>query len=931
MRIVEREEEIATLDDLLATASRGSGGCVMIRGEAGSGKTELLCALGERAAEAGFLVVTATTSRAERQVAGSAIAQLLRHPSLPWRPGCQVSALLDRLNSWDQPESESTPGGPSNMRADTAAFLHQLSAKMVETAASQPLLICLDGVQYADPLSMHWLFLMLRWLRTTRVALVLTECQTMSPGLPELHAELLRQPNYRCVDLGRLSRDGVREMLAERFDPARAEALATEYHTHSGGVPLLVRALIDDGFSGADGTGAVIGRSFRNVVLSWVERGGPVPVRLTQVLAVLDGEEGSPGLVRRLLSEDDPGLVDRWVGALRSVGVLDGYRIRHAELRADILRALTPQELSDLHMSIAELRYQDGATAVVVSRHLLAAEQAPGPWALPVLRRAAEWLLAANRHADAYACLDMALRVSDEDARPELLAMLADVAWLQNPLLAARHLPELSTALRENRLPDERALPLTKFLMWHGYCDEAIDVLCRITRRNWATNTAVAAEARLITELFVVMHPRPSRGVPYSRTRPQREVDGGPRFRCISAWSRVLSEGPDDALGDEVVSAMRNLQLEENSHSSIYAAVLTLQFVDRPEEALTWCERWLNEARVRSVPTWEAKFLALRGRLALRLGDPRAARAYVEACFARIPAEGWGVAVGEPISCIVQAATHTGDYAAASSYLDMPVPDMMFRTWHGLGYLYARGRHHLAAGRPDAALGDLMWCGALMREWGIDQPAVIPWRTEASRAHLLLGDRERAAELAREQLAMLPSDRPHPRGLALHALAAASDPRDSADLMAEAIEVFRARGDRLRLVQALGDLGRLHYLAGNPDRARPVVRLAARLAEECGAGATLGDLPIDPAPLEDGCQRSRHMAQHPCPAAAPLSGAERRVAALAARGLTNREISEQLCITISTVEQHLTRIYRKLAIKSRENIPGEILLESVGE
>ncbi|MBP5941840.1 helix-turn-helix transcriptional regulator [Streptomyces sp. LBUM 1476] len=46
-----------------------------------------------------------------------------------------------------------------------------------------------------------------------------------------------------------------------------------------------------------------------------------------------------------------------------------------------------------------------------------------------------------------------------------------------------------------------------------------------------------------------------------------------------------------------------------------------------------------------------------------------------------------------------------------------------------------------------------------------------------------------------------------------------------------------------------------------------------------------------------------------------LTSAERRVAELAADGYTNREISRKLYVTISTVEQHLTRIYRKLNVK----------------
>jgi DNA-binding CsgD family transcriptional regulator len=57
------------------------------------------------------------------------------------------------------------------------------------------------------------------------------------------------------------------------------------------------------------------------------------------------------------------------------------------------------------------------------------------------------------------------------------------------------------------------------------------------------------------------------------------------------------------------------------------------------------------------------------------------------------------------------------------------------------------------------------------------------------------------------------------------------------------------------------------------------------------------------------------------PAVDELSDAERRVAALAVQGHTNQQIARQLFITVSTVEQHLTRVYRKLRINSRSDLP----------
>lgn len=55
-----------------------------------------------------------------------------------------------------------------------------------------------------------------------------------------------------------------------------------------------------------------------------------------------------------------------------------------------------------------------------------------------------------------------------------------------------------------------------------------------------------------------------------------------------------------------------------------------------------------------------------------------------------------------------------------------------------------------------------------------------------------------------------------------------------------------------------------------------------------------------------------------------LTESELRVASLATAGHTNREIAEKLFITASTVEQHLTRVYRKLGVANRRSLPADL-------
>jgi DNA-binding NarL/FixJ family response regulator len=52
------------------------------------------------------------------------------------------------------------------------------------------------------------------------------------------------------------------------------------------------------------------------------------------------------------------------------------------------------------------------------------------------------------------------------------------------------------------------------------------------------------------------------------------------------------------------------------------------------------------------------------------------------------------------------------------------------------------------------------------------------------------------------------------------------------------------------------------------------------------------------------------------------------VAALAAGGHTNKEIARRLSVTVSTVEQHLTRVFRKLGVRARGDLPAKSALDA---
>ncbi len=98
-------------------------------------------------------------------------------------------------------------------------------------------------------------------------------------------------------------------------------------------------------------------------------------------------------------------------------------------------------------------------------------------------------------------------------------------------------------------------------------------------------------------------------------------------------------------------------------------------------------------------------------------------------------------------------------------------------------------------------------------------------------------------------------------------------------------------------------------------------RASALLADELEAAEMIG-------PSVAGCAEVSALRDVRRPSAEQMGGAlsdaEIRVARLAAAGHTNRQIARQLFVTVSTVEQHLTRVYRKLKVNHRADLPEDL-------
>jgi len=919
MTLVGRDEETAALDALFRACAQGQGVFAVIRGPVASGKTTLLTAFAERAVGTGAIFLGAVASRAERGLPLAILDQLLRRPLLAASISPQVEELMARRALIG---TEPTPAHNTVSPALSRVF-DGLLVLLVGLSAERPVVIAVDDLQYADVASLQCLSYLARRVGSSPILVLLAEGTQMLPADRLLHAELLRQGNCHCLTLALLSPDGVIALLSEDFDAATAWCLAPAGDAMTGGNPLLVKALAQDSREPAAGSpaGLTPGPAFRSAVVSCLHRYEPAVVELAQAAAVL-GPDASVSLLSELLNIGTESVAHQ-LAALSASGLLKAGQFRHQAARQAILDHMTADERAIIHACAVRMLYRTGAGPATLARHLVAAHRIGAHWTVPVLQEAAEEALADGEADRAISYLRRAeSECADERQRAAIRFALACAEWPFDPECAARRLPELVADAQAGRLASECMGELAYYLLWVGDTDSAAELLAALdTSAAEAPGGQTGFPARYLTIRSPLDFLYPDLA---SRTRqavreakgPTGVMDGSRRQPARLAPAPVLGRNDNDAALVAAERILSQRSLADPTLASITTALMALICEDMLDRAASWCQVLLQESEApRGSPFWRAVLTGLRAMIETRRGDLSAAENDARAALTLLTKKSWGVAIGGPLSSLLLTTTASRKHEDAAAYLRMPVPEAMFGTPYGLLYLSARGEHYLATGRTQAALADFTDCGDRMMTWGLDLPGLVPWRVKAAEAHLLLGDSLTARELSKEQLAQVGTRFSRTRGISLRALALTSHPAKRTALLRESAEVLRDSGARLELAYTFNELSNAHLALGEHGRAHWAARQARNLAERCGTqslGAALCKTGSDKREPESGAD-TKLLSQ--------LSDAEQRVAMLAAYGYTNGQIAHKLYITVSTVEQHLTRVYRKLGVNGRAELP----------
>ncbi|MFJ4985227.1 AAA family ATPase [Streptomyces sp. NPDC088732] len=935
-RLFERGKQLDTLSELLGSAMRGRGRVAVINGAVASGKTSLLERFTDEAISAGALVLEASGSRSERFLPFGILRRILDSAG---HHSPEVHAYAtELLDAASEETAQAADGTEAGMR-----IMPHLSTAVLRLARNRTVVIAVDDVHHGDELSLHFLLCLARRVRQARVLIVLTEAVRLRPAQLAFHAELQRQPNCTSVRLRLLTPEGTAGVLGDHLPEAAVGRLAPEIHRTTGGNPLLLKALLEDG------TSAAPGETFQQAVLNCLHRGDPEMLTAARGVAVLG--DGCSAVQLSHIVDLHVKPTEQALQDLERCGVLHKGAFRTPAAREAVLDAAPPAALSALHLRAAKLLHHEGAASLDVARHLVAARKNVEEWAIPVLKEAAEYALVDDEDELAQQCWELAVASCPEGPqRAALKSRLVSLVWRSSPAAAESHLRQLCRELAAGRLADRDVIQAVSALVWMGQTEGAGEALRHqmtaaapayaqasiATARTWLTTispplTALFADtdAETGTDTDPSGSVRPGGAhTPAAVAAAMAPYDSADcaYVQAAGAVLTTLRERRTDAAVAEATQVLQRYHLGDRTIQPLVFALLTLIYTGRLDLALAWCERLLGECSARNAPAWHAALGVVRAEIALRRGDLPGAAAQARQALSRICTQSWGVGIALPLAILIETEVQMGNHEEAMNLLEQPVPEAMFSTFLGLQYLRARGRCHLATGRYHAALRDFLTCGELMQAWDMDAVELVPWRLDAAEAWLALGNTGRAREYAEQQNQRdtgLEGSRS--RGALLLMLA-----RTGGDLtyrlkrLTEAVDILEVGEDRLQFAVALGELGRAYRALGDFNRARILVRKAWHVAKSCGAEPLCVQfMPGGQAGPEPAEATGRETAEPPKETEV-LSEAEARVALLAARGHTNREIATKLYVTVSTVEQHLTRIYRKLQVKRRRDLPARL-------
>jgi DNA-binding CsgD family transcriptional regulator len=895
-----RSSERELLDRLLDNVRGGQSAVLVVRGEAGVGKTALLRSCARRAAD--FRVAQVAGVESEMELAFAGLHQL-------------CGPMLDRLGAIPEPQQVALRVAFGLSAGDAPdRFLVSLAALslLAEVAAERPLLCVVDDAQWLDAASGQVLGFVARRLLAESVAIVFAVREpTDEPalvGLPELVLEGLDEEDSRAV---------LATVIPGRLDERVRDRIVAETRGNPLALLELPRGVSAAQLAGGFGLPELLPLSGR-IEESFLRRLEELP-RETRLLLLIAAAEpvGDPTLIWRAAAQ--VGVARTALEPAARTGLLDvgaRVRFRHPLVRSAVYRSASDVERQSVHGALADVtdaalepdrRAWHRAQATRGPDEDVAAEleqsagraQARGGLAAAAafLGRAADLTIDANRRAERMlAAAQVNLQAGSFDAAVGLLAA-AQAGPLDELGRARVDLLHAQVAYAQNRGSDAPLLLLRA-------AKTLAPLDAGISRDTYLDAWSAALFAgRLASAGSLLDVSRAARTAP-APAHPPRPCD-----LLLDGFALVFTDGRQ--------TAAPVLQRAATAFAGTDVSV---------EEVLRW--GWLATAAAvflwdfdtcLAVATREVQLARDSGALevlavgvnvlcqAVALGGDFAAAALLIA-EADAVREATGTRVG-PYGALVLAALR-GQEAEASKLIDATIKDataggqgtaVQYAHWANAVVMNGLGRYEQAQAAAIEASDDTPELFVSM--WALSELTEAASRTQstelAARAfgrlleHTQASDAEWALGIEARSRALLSED-------------------------AAAEGGYREAIDRLGRTRLRPELARSHLLYGEWLR-REGRRLDAReqLRTAHEMLAAIG--------MEAFADRARHellatgerVRKRDVDTRDELTAQEDQIARLARDGLSNPEIGARLFLSPRTVEWHLGKVFAKLGITSR--------------
>ena len=898
--LVGRREERARIDKLLDRAAQGRGGALAVRGEPGIGKTALLAYARERADAA--RVVETTGVETELEVPFAGLADVLR-------------PLLGHLDELPVSQREIMRGalalGPSRP-ADRFALGAASLALLAAAAVDQMLLVLVDDAHWLDAASRDALTFAARRLGADPVAVIFAardgeRVAFEVAGIEEIVLSGLGRGDATALLQGVVAADAVDTLieLTQGNPLALLELPTTWAEAQLSGrarpeQPLQLTAGIERAFARR---ALVLGEPTRRALLVAAADDSGDVARVEAACRSLDAD------AEDLVRAEDADLVR-----------IDGSRIefRHPLVRAAVYQGAAPSERRDAHRALADVFA--GHDRFRMAWHAAAAAAGPDARAADALAVVAEESRARGAYAAAAAAFERAARLTpDSNERPMFFARAADATWLSGQTSKAVAL--VGEGLSENPTGRVRA----ELLAHHGriasYGDDqeaAFDMLLEAARLLEDDDPPRAAE--LLADAV-------GAGL---------QVGGTLAANAAARLARLETNGDllRELLIAQALLSATSVAGDVGGHDRLERALEAFEAVGALDESPLHI-LWAGRGRFMHGHNAEAARLARRAIDAARRTDafallPLALRLLASAEFDRGQWRTAYAAAGEAVELGRELEQHStvcpclgiladidaaaGNAESCRAHASAAIAIAIERR---LGFYRERaeralGRLALAIGRTADAIEQLEAVYVRLARTGNREANVTPaW--DLVEAHARVGQIERARELLAEAAEAMPPARANEEAVITRCVGIVADdfafqPAFETALALHDSEPFPF--ERARTESAYGE--RLRR-AGQRKRAREVLHRAVVLFDELGATAFASRARTE---LAASGARLRSTAA----ARENLTPRETQVALAVADGASNDEVAAALYVTPKTVEYHLTRVYRKLGLRSRAEL-----------